>query len=98
MMARAMAAHDRKHMDGCLTTAQLAHAAGLKSSSKVVAMLKELEASKYIIEVNIEPRYGCGYTVRAWKLAKWYNEPLPDRFIVIGGVQVNWSTGEVKDA
>lgn len=89
-------AYDRKHPDGCLTTAQFARKVGLKSSSNIVSMLHEMAKSDRLIEVQIEPSCGCGYTIRAWKLAKWYNEPLPDRFIEIGGVKVNWSTGEVQ--
>ncbi len=97
MMLKAVMAHDRKHPSGCLATATLAHAAGLKSSSDVVKMLREMESQSRIIEVQFEPKHGCGYTVRGWALARWVNEPLPDRFIVIGNVRVNWATGEVVE-
>lgn len=95
MMLKVLMAWDRKHPDGALTTAKLAHAVGLKSSSNVVAMLREMARDERVIEVQIAPTYNGKCCVRAWSLAKWYNEPLPDRFITIGGVNVNWSTGEV---
>lgn len=97
LMMKAIIAHDRKRPTGSLVTAKVAHAAGLKSSTEVVKMLRELAKDDLVVEVYIEPSYGCGYRVRAWKLARWSNQPLPDRFITIGGVAVNWSTGEVVD-
>lgn len=98
LMLGAIQKHDKRYPTGALPTAKVAHAAGLMSSSNVVSMLNELAQDGLIQEVQIEPSYDCGYTVRAWKLAKWYNEPLPDRFIEIGGVKVNWNTGEVVNA
>lgn len=86
MMFKAMMAHDRKHPDGCLTTSQLAKGAGLKSGTNVVRMLKEMEDFNRVVEVEIEPKYGCGYTVRAWKLAKVEQMELPEGTIVINGV------------
>ena len=95
MMFKALLAHDRKHRGGALTTAQLAHAAGLKSSTNVVNMLKEQEAFGRIKEVHIQPTYDCGYTVRAWAIADHEQLPLPDRFIVINGIRWNLNTNEV---
>ena len=97
LMLKVLAAHDKRHRNGALTTAKLAHGAGLMSSSNVVAMLKELEMDGLIFEVQIEPSYQCGYTVRAWAMEHWSNKPLPDRFITIGKVSVNWNTGEVVE-
>lgn len=86
LMFKAIMAHDRKHPGGCLTTAQMAHAAGLKSGSNVVKMLKEMEKFERVREVQIEPKYDCGYKVRAWQLVKLEQVALPERTIVINGV------------
>lgn len=85
LMLRALAAYNRKHKGGCLKTADLAHAAGLMSSSNVVKMLRELEQDGKVTEVSIEPYYNCGYTVRAWQLAQYKQMELPERYIVING-------------
>lgn len=98
LLLKAIHDHDKRHHNGALTTPQAAHAAGLISSSNVVAMLRELADAELIFECQIEPAYQCGYTVRAWCVARWVNQTLPDRFITIGGVQVNWNTGEVQNA
>lgn len=83
LMFKAIMAHDRKHKGGALTTPQMAHAAGLMSSSNVLSMLRELEQSYVISEVQIEPTYQCGYTVRAWRITEVIQMPLPERYIKI---------------
>lgn len=93
LMFKAIMAHDRKHPNGCLTTSQMAHAAGLKSGSNVVKMLREMEAFERIRETFIEPKYGCGYTVRAWQLVHFEQMHLPPRTITINGV--SWSRESV---
>jgi len=93
MMFKALMAHDRKHPTGALTTAQLARFAGLKSGTNVVMMLKEMEKFGRVEEVAIEPKYGCGYCVRAWKLVHEEQMTLPDEYIVINGVKWNKRTG-----
>ena len=95
LMLGALQKHDRRYKGGCLTTAQLAHSAGLMSSTNVVNMLLELVADDKVREVQIEPTYGAGYTVRAWQIAQLKQMPLPDEYIVINGMKLNKSTGEV---
>ena len=93
LMFKALMAHDRKYKGGALTTAQLAHMAGLMSSSNVVAMLREMEKFGRVREVQIEPTYQCGYTVRAWTIVREEQMPLSDEYIVINGVKWNKRTG-----
>jgi len=97
LLLKAIQDHDKRHHNGALTTPQAAHAAGLISSSNVLSMLRELEESGHIFECQVLPTYQSKYTVRAWRVARWFNQPLPDRFIRIGGVQVNWNTGKVVE-
>jgi len=85
LMLNAISRHDRLHPLGCLTTPQLAKKAGLKSSSEVVKMLREIEMNGVIKEVSIEPKFGAGYTVRAWQMVKFNQMVLPDEYIVING-------------
>jgi len=94
LMLRALARHDRLYPTGCLTSSQLAHCAGLKSSSEVVKMLRELAADDRITEVLIEPYYACGYTVRAWQMAKFHQVSLPDEYIIINGKNYRRDSGE----
>jgi len=97
LLLKAIVEHDKRYHNGALTTAQAAHQAGLMSSTNVVNMLRELADAQEIVECYIGPSYQCGYTIRAWRVARWVNQPPPDRFINIGGVSVNWNTGEVKE-
>lgn len=90
LMCKAINAHDKRKKGGALTTPQMAHAAGLVSSTNVLSMLKEMEREGLIFEVQIEPTYQCGYTVRAWCVACWANLPLPPRFIKIAHKGHEW--------
>jgi len=93
LMLSALCHHDKRYPRGCLTTAKLAHAAGLMSSTEVVKMLREMAKTDLIREVQIEPRYQCGYTVRAWQLVRWEQKPLPDHEILINGQRFLMSGG-----
>lgn len=98
MMLKVLKAHNAKWKNGAMTTAQVAHAVGLKSSTNVVKMLREMADDELIIEVLIEPYFYCGYTVRAWQLATWEQISLPDRTITINGITFSYETGaEVQD-
>lgn len=94
LMYQALLRHDTQHPKGCLVTAKVAHAAGLKSSTAVVNMLREMEAEGLIVERTIQPFYECGYFVRAWQIAHYEQVPLPREFIIINGVKCNYA-GEV---
>jgi len=94
LMLKAICRHDKRHPRGSLQTAKVAHAAGLMSSTEVVKMLRELAEDGLIIETYIEPSYQCGYTIRAWQLARHETMPLPSKFITINGVMFNRNTGE----
>lgn len=94
LMLKALQRHERKFRRGCLITSKLAHAAGLKSSTEVVKMLREMAENGLITEVQIELTYGAGYTQRAWQLARWEQQHLPDIYIVINGKQYRRDNGE----
>ena len=94
LMLGALQKHDRKFKRGCLVTAKLAHAAGLMSSTEVVKMLREMVAEGLINEVQIEPSYSCGYTVRAWQMARWEQTELPNQYITINGKSYRRDNGE----
>jgi len=94
LMFKALSRHDRLYPTGCLTTAQLAHAAGLKASTDVVKMLRELAANEMVNELQIEPHYACGYTVRAWQMAKVHQMCLPEEYIIINGKNYRRDSGE----
>jgi len=94
LMYRALVRHDKRYPRAALPTAKLAHAAGLISSTEVVKMLRELVADGKVIECQTEPTYQCGYTVRAWALARMQQVALPDRVIVINRKSFFYETGE----
>lgn len=96
LMLGALQKHDRRYKGGCLTTAQLAHNAGLMSSTNVVNMLRELVAEDKIREVQTEPTYGAGYTVRAWQMVTWKQMSLPDRYILINGEKVKMEVSSAE--
>jgi hypothetical protein len=95
LMLAALCRHDKRYPKGCMTTAKLAHAAGLMSSTEVVKMLREMASTDIVREVQIEPSYQCGYTVRAWQLVRWEQSSLPNDHIVINGTKYNRETMEV---
>jgi hypothetical protein len=94
LMFRSLTRHDSLFPRGCLTTAKLAHKAGMRASSHVVKMLKEMEKDGLIREVKIEPHYACSYLVRAWQLVKMETVPLPDAHIIINGKNYRRDSGE----
>jgi DNA-binding Lrp family transcriptional regulator len=81
-------AYCRQYKGGWLPTAKIAHAIGLKASTNVKNILREMEADGLICGGQIEPYYACGYTVQAWTLAVYEQVALPERYIRINGV--NW--------
>lgn len=85
LMLAALCRFDKKHPNGCMTTAKLARAAGLVMSTNVTNMLREMAKTELVKEVYVEPYYQCGYTVRAWQLVRWENLPLPSHDIIING-------------
>lgn len=96
LMLKALCYHDKRFKGGCLSTAKLAHAAGLKASTEVVKMLKEMAVTDIVREVQIEPHYQCGYTVRSWQLVRWEQSCLPPHEIVINGVKSVLDHSEVQ--
>ena len=89
LMFGALQHHNYRYPKGALTTAKLAHHAGLISSTNVLNMLRELAAEGKIVECAIEPSYQCGYTVRAWRMPFYKQIPLPDNTITINGTKYN---------
>jgi len=90
MMYKAIAAHDRKHENGYLPVAKIAHAAGLKSSSEVRKMLYEMVEDGLIVDWMIEPYFEARYFVLGFALAKYEQTTYLDAgTIMINGVSYN---------
>jgi len=94
LMLKAIQAHCKRWKGGYLPTAKVAHSAGLMSSTNVKNMLRELEKEGLICGAQIEPYYGCGYTIQGWTLAVYEQMELPARYIKINGVNYLLSAEE----
>jgi Mn-dependent DtxR family transcriptional regulator len=95
LMLKAINAHCKKYRGGFLPTPKVAHRAGLVSSTEVRKMLREMQDDGLIKSAQIEPYYGCEYTVEGWTLAIYEQVPLPERYIKINGV--NWLLSAEKE-
>lgn len=80
---RIMADYDNRHPKGSMTTSQVAHKCGIKSSSKFKKLLRSMAASGQLNATVIQPSYGCGYFVDAWQFVRYEQSSLLPHEITI---------------
>lgn len=77
--------YDKRYPKGSITTAKIAKAIGVKSSTHLKNILRHMAEIGLITEVQIQPFYDCGYFVTAWQYVRYEQAKLPDHEIIING-------------
>jgi len=78
---------DNRKRGATMNMGMIGHRIGLRPSSHLRGILDEMVKSGDLCEVSTEPNRH-GQTFRAWRLQRWEQMPLPERYILINGVSV----------
>jgi DNA-binding Lrp family transcriptional regulator len=88
---RIMKGWDSKRKGATMNTGMIAKKLGIRSSTHLVNILKEMEKEKTIRSLSTAPNPRYGYSFRVWQYVRWEQSKLPDHEIIINGISCRMS-------
>lgn len=88
-----MLSWDKKKRGATMNTGMIARRLGIRSSTHLVNILKDMEKNGLIRALSTAPHSRYGYSFRVWQIAHYEQLKLPDHEITINGKSMRINGG-----